>query len=86
MISEILILIASIDKKIKNIRELEINNTKKNRNNIEDKFILEKLDKNSDKYKELYGEKAQGELQNFIYELLLTTKIMKNFFKMDRRR
>ena len=83
MISEILILIASIDKKIKNIRENEINIIKKNRNNIEDKFILEKLDKNSDKYKELYGEKVQGELQNFIYELLLTKKIMKNFFKMD---
>ena len=85
MIAEILILIASIDKKVKKIREKEnknkdINNTIKNPNN---KFILQKLDKNNLKYKELYGENKKGELQTFIYELLLTSNIMKNFFKMD---
>ena len=87
MIAEILILIASIDKKVKNIKEEEININKEktieNKEKIKNKFLLQKLDKNSIKYKEIYGENKKGELQNFIYDLLLTTKIMKNFFKMD---
>ena len=87
MIAEILILIASIDKKVKQIKEEEININKENivdnKEKIKNKFLLQKLDKNSLKYKEIYGENKKGELQNFIYDLLLTTKIMKNFFKMD---
>ena len=87
MIAEILILIASIDKKVKQIKEEEINinkeNIVENKEKIKNKFLLHKLDKNSLKYKEIYGENKKGELQNFIYDLLLTTKIMKNFFKMD---
>ena len=88
MISEILILIASIDKRVKQIREEEIKNNKENKFDINEKnsksqFLLEKLDKNSVKYKEIYRDNKQGELQNFIYELLLTSNMMKNFFKMD---
>ena len=94
MISEILISIASIDKKIKQIREEEINNNENKKEkeniaeinedkNVNNKFLLQKLDKNSIKYEEIYGEKKQGELQNIIYDFLLTSNIMKNFFKMD---
>ena len=88
MISEILILIASIDKKVKQIREEEIKKNQENKISSKEKypnnkFILEKLDKNSIKYKEIYGENKKSELQSFIHELLLTSNMMKNFFKMD---
>ena len=86
MLTEILILIASIDKKVKQLREEELQINKENKNDKkyeDDKLILQKLDKNSLKYKEIYGEKKKGELQNYIYELLLTSNMMRNFFKMD---
>ena len=88
MVTEILMLIASIDKKVKQLQEEQIKHNQEDKADIKDKntnnkFLLEKLDKNSLKYKELYGENKQGELQNFIYNLLLTSNIMKNFFKMD---
>ena len=88
MTTEILILIAAIDKKIKQLREEEDKTNNENRNNIMEKYdnnklILEKLDKNSLKYKEIYGEKKKSELQNIIHELLLTSNMMRNFFKMD---
>ena len=86
MTNEILILIASIDKKVKQLREEEIKINKENINDKkykDNKLILQKLDKNSLKYKEIYGDKKKGELQNYIYELLLTTTMMRNFFKMD---
>ena len=86
MTNEILILIASIDKKVKQLREEEIKTNKENINDKkykDNKLILQKLDKNSLKYKEIYGDKKKGELQNYIYELLLTTNMMRNFFKMD---
>ena len=85
MISEILILISFIDKRLKILRkkEGELKNENLSDNNLKNKFILKKLDENDLKYKEIYGENNQGELQNFIYELLSTSSIMKNFFKMN---
>ena len=41
------------------------------------------MDENDIKYKEIYGENKQGKLQNFLNDLLYTSSIMKNFFKMN---
>ena len=86
MITEILILISFIDKKIKKLRK-ENDDKKKDKDfyekDLKDKFVLKPMDENDLKYKEIYGENKQGELQYFIYELLSTSKIMKNFFKMN---
>ena len=85
MITEVLILISSIDKRIKQIRnnKKEINEKEKENELLENKFRLKKLDKNDIKYKEIYGDNKQGELHNFINELLSTSSIMKNFFKKN---
>ena len=80
MITEILILISFIDKKINQLRNEKNNNSG---TNLDNKFILRKMDENDIKYKEIYGENKQGELQNFINDLLYTSSIMKNFFKMN---
>ena len=86
MITEILILISFIDKKIKILRK-ENDDKRKDEDiygkDLKEKFILKPMDENDLKYKEIYGENKQGELQYFIYELLSTSKIMKNFFKMN---
>ena len=85
MMTEILILISFIDKKIRQLRK----ENKESKNNIVEeklltnKFILKRMEEDDLKYKELYGDNMQSELQNFIYELLSTSTIMKNFFKMN---
>ena len=85
MITEVLILISYIDKRIKQIRndKKEIKEKEIEEKCIHNKFILKKMDKNDIKYKEIYGDNKQGELQNFINELLSTSSIMKNFFKKN---
>ena len=76
MITELLMLIADIDKYISESYEISNNNNKESE--PENKYI--KYDKNSIQYKELFSEDSSYDLNNFIYSLLLTSNIMKNFF------
>jgi len=79
LITELLLLICEIDKKI---GEKSLENISSNEEN-EKIGKFQKIPENSVKYNELYSPNAMSKLENFIYELLSTSSIMRHFFDMN---
>ena len=79
LITELLLLICEIDKKID---EKSLENIIGNEEN-EKIGKFQKIPENTVKYNELFSPNAISELENFVYELLSTSSIMKHFFDMN---
>ena len=79
LITELLLLICEIDKKI---GEKSLENISSNEEN-EKIGKFQKIPENSVKYNELYSPNAMSKLENFLYELLSTSSIMRHFFDMN---